>query len=245
VDSALKRHLPRSAQTIDRRGFLNLLSSSAILTAVPALPVDPPGLAGPSSRSRISLNGEWEHRVNGKFYEAITVPSSRRPSGFYSLNRQFVLPRFDRGDRAFVHFEAITYWGRVSLNGQKLGTMGPYIPYEFEFTTVANEGANEIAVAMADLLPFADGTAKPEIAMGIHPGSFFLLAIGRRPSSATRVNRCGPGGGDSDSSGVYSTSHSGASYFSGGLPLERSPRRASGYLHFAIRQRKNSKAADS
>lgn len=114
MDSALKRHLPRSAQTIDRRGFLNILSSSAILTAVPVLPVDPPGLAGPSSRSRISLNGEWEHRVDGKFYETITVPSSRRPSGFYSLNRQFVLPRFGRGDRAFVHFEAITCWGRVS-----------------------------------------------------------------------------------------------------------------------------------
>jgi hypothetical protein len=45
VDSALKRHLARSAQTIDRRGFLNIPSSSAILTAVPALPVDPPGLA--------------------------------------------------------------------------------------------------------------------------------------------------------------------------------------------------------
>lgn len=55
VNSALKRYLPRGAQTIDRRGFLNILSSSAILTAVPALPVDPPGLAGPSSRSRISL----------------------------------------------------------------------------------------------------------------------------------------------------------------------------------------------
>jgi len=170
VDSALKRHLPRSAQAIDRRGFLNILSNSAILTALPTLPVDTPGLGGPSSRSRISLNGEWEHRVSGKFYETITVPSSRRPSGFYSLNRQFLLPRFGRGDRAFVHFEAITYWGRVSVNGRNLGTMGPYIPYEFEFTSVAKEGANEIAVAMADLLPFADGTAKSEIAMGIHPG---------------------------------------------------------------------------
>src|SRR5271169_5145107 len=155
---------------IDRRGFLNLLSTSAILTAVPALPAGRPGLPGPSSRSRISLNGEWEHRVDGKFYDTITVPSSRRPSGFYSLNRRFVLPRLGRGDRAFVHFEAVTYWGRVSLNGRTLGTMGPYVPYEFEFTAVAKEGANEIAVAMADLLPFADGTAKAEIGLGIHSG---------------------------------------------------------------------------
>ena len=170
MDPPVRRYLHGVAQTIDRRGFLNLLSSSAILRAVPALPTGRPGLLGQNSRSRILLNGEWEHRVDGKLYDTITVPSSRRPSGFYSLNRQFVLPRFGPGDRAFVHFEAITYWGRVSLNGQILGTMGPYVPYEFEFTAVAMEGTNEITVAMADLRPFADGTAKAEIDLGIHAG---------------------------------------------------------------------------
>jgi hypothetical protein len=155
---------------IDRRSFLNTLSASAILPAIPAVAASPSELAGPNSCSRIPLNGEWEYRVDGKFYSPITVPSSLHPSGFYSLNRRFGLPHLGRGDRAFIHFEAITYWGRVSINGLKLGDMGPYIPREFEFTSVAKEGENEIEVAMADLVAFANGTAKAEIGFGIHPG---------------------------------------------------------------------------
>lgn len=169
MDSDAKRDLPCSAQTIDRRDFLNTLSASAILTAIPVA-ANSAGLPAPSSRSRISLNGEWEHHVDGKFYDTATVPSSRRPSGSYSLHRRFVLPQLHRGDRAFVHFEAITYWGRVSLNGKILGTMGPYVPFEFEFTEAAKIGANEIAVEIADLVPFADGTAKAEIELGVHTG---------------------------------------------------------------------------
>jgi hypothetical protein len=154
---------------MDRRSFINTLSASAILTAAPAI-ASTPGPAVPASRSRISLNGEWEHFVDGKRYDTAIVPSSRRPSGFYNLHRRLELPRLDRGERVFVHFEAITYWGRVSMNGQTLGTMGPYVPYEFEFTAVAKEGANEIRVEMADLVPFADGTAKAEIGLGVHSG---------------------------------------------------------------------------
>jgi beta-glucuronidase len=169
VDSDVKRDSLCCAQTIDRRNFLNTLSASAILTAIPAA-VNPAGVSSPSSRPCIPLKGDWEHHVDGKFYDTAKVPSSRRPSGFYSLNRQFVLPQLGRGDRAFVHFEAIAYWGRVSLNGRTLGTMGPYVPFEFEFTEAAKVGANEIAVEIADLVPFADGTAKAEIELGIHSG---------------------------------------------------------------------------
>jgi hypothetical protein len=38
------------------------------------------------------------------------------------------------------------------VNGQTLGTMGPYVPYEFEITAAAKEGANEIQVEIADLV---------------------------------------------------------------------------------------------
>ena len=154
---------------MDRRSFLNTLSASALMAAVPAIP-STPGQVVPASRSRISLNGEWEHLVDGKLYDTATVPSSRRPSGFYSLHRRLELPRLGQGDRAFIHFEAVTYWARVSVNGRTLGTMGPYVPYEFEFTAPAKEGTNEIQVEIADLVPFADGTAKSEIALGVHPG---------------------------------------------------------------------------
>lgn len=154
---------------MDRRSFLNTLSASALLTAVPALG-SAPGQPVPASRLRISLNGEWDHLVDGKLYDTAIVPSSRRPSGFYSLHRRLELPRLARGERAFIHFEAVTYWARVSVNGQTLGNMGPYVPYEFEFTAAAKEGANQIQVEIADLVAFADGTAKSEIALGVHPG---------------------------------------------------------------------------
>ena len=169
MDFDLKRDSQCCAQTIDRRNFLNTLSASAILTAIPAA-VSPAGVSTPSLRPRIVLNGEWEHHVDGRFYGTAKVPSSRRPSGFYSLKRQFVLPQLRRGDRAFVHFEAIAFWGRGSLNGRTLGTMGPYVPFEFELTQAARAGVNEIAVEIADLVPFADGTAKAEIELGIHSG---------------------------------------------------------------------------
>jgi hypothetical protein len=73
-------------------------------------------------------------------------------------------------ERAILHFDGITYHGRVFVNGEELGTMGPYIPYEFEFTKQAKEGRNSVEVAIADLRPEASGAGKDEIALGVNPG---------------------------------------------------------------------------
>jgi hypothetical protein len=154
---------------IDRRKFINTLGASVFLGGVPPIAASA-GEPPPNSRLRLSLNGEWEQRIDGKFYRRAIVPSSCRPSGIYRLNRRFALPRVGPGDRIFVHFEGITYWGQVSINGKKLGAMDPYIPHEFEVTEAAKDGDNEIEVLIADLVPLADGTAKAQIEFGIHPG---------------------------------------------------------------------------
>ena len=86
------------------------------------------------------------------------------------MARKVILPPHIHGQRIFLHFEAITYWGRVNFNGKQLGTMGPYVPYEFEVTAFAHEGENAIQVEIADLVPFKDGTASSEIALGVNPG---------------------------------------------------------------------------
>jgi hypothetical protein len=86
------------------------------------------------------------------------------------LKREFLLPVLSGTERAILHFEAITYHGRVFVNGAELGTMGPYIPYEFEFTKQAKEGRNGIEVAIADLCPEPGGAGKDEIALGVNPG---------------------------------------------------------------------------
>ena len=98
------------------------------------------------------------------------MPSSQHPLGFYHLQREFLLPALANRQRAIVHFEAITYHGRVFINGAELGTMGPYLPYEFDFTAHAKEGKNQIDVAIADLQPDLTGAGKDEVALGVNPG---------------------------------------------------------------------------
>jgi len=155
---------------IDRRSFLSRLGASAVLVGVPAALASQSDPISQGSRTRIPLNGEWEMRLDGVPYDTVTVPSSRRPSGYYSLNRNLVIPRLGPGQRSFVRFEAVCYWGRVTVNGKVLGTMGPYVPYEFEFTDVAKEGKNDLQVEIADLAPLPDGSGTAEVKLGIHRG---------------------------------------------------------------------------
>jgi hypothetical protein len=100
----------------------------------------------------------------------IPVPSSQRPLGFYHLRREFLLPALSGRERAAVHFDAITYFGRVFVNGTELGTMGPYIPCEFDITAQAKKGKNQIDVVIADLTPDPTGAGKDEIALGVNRG---------------------------------------------------------------------------
>ena len=129
-----------------------------------------PGEPRARSRARVDLNGTWERLVQQAHYDFISVPSSNRPIGQSELKREFTLPKLAPGTRAFVHFEAINYYGRVSVNGAALGAMGPYTPYEFEFTPLAKEGANSVVLDLADLVPFADGSGTDAIALGVNPG---------------------------------------------------------------------------
>jgi hypothetical protein len=155
---------------INRRGFLGTLGASAVLSAVPVLGSPSQSSTSSSSRKRISLNGEWERYVGDSLWDVVTVPSSLRPSGLYTLKRTVVLPKLGGAERAFAHFEAITYCAKLSINGKQMGVLGPYVPYQFEFTDNAREGNNDLELEMADLVPFPDGTGKYEIALGVNPG---------------------------------------------------------------------------
>lgn len=154
---------------INRRGFLGTLGASAVLGAVP-VPGSETRTAGEQSRQRVSLNGDWERHVEGTPWDVITVPSSLHPLGLYSLKRTFALPQLPGNARAYIHFEAITYCGKLAVNGKPLGVLGPYVPYEFEFTDVARGGKNDVEIQIADLIPFPDGTGQAEIALGVNPG---------------------------------------------------------------------------
>ena len=122
------------------------------------------------ARSRVDLAGMWQRTVHGKILDVIEVPSSQPPLGSYQLARDFSLPVLSSQQRVFVHFDAITYHGRAFINGVELGTMFPYVPFEFEFTKQAKEGKNHVEVAIADLRPDPSGAGKDEIALGVNPG---------------------------------------------------------------------------
>jgi len=124
----------------------------------------------PASRVRIDLHGLWERRVNGQVFDAVAVPSSQRPMGFYELRRTIALPRPAPGQRAILHFDTVNYFSRVLLNDSPLGTMGPYVPYEFDITRSLRDGANTISVRIADLRPEPDGSGRHEIEFGVSPG---------------------------------------------------------------------------
>ena len=156
---------------INRRNFLFSLGASAALPALTPVSQGAHSATNPGApRARMDLNGTWERLVQQAHYDHISVPSSNRPIGQSVLRREFTLPKLAPGTRAFVHFEAITYYGRVSVNGVALGAMGPYAPHEFEFTSHVKEGTNSISLDLADLVPFADGAGTEEIALGVNPG---------------------------------------------------------------------------
>jgi hypothetical protein len=157
----------------NRRGFVRTLGASTVLPALSqALGsfASEPSESASGTRSRVDLNGQWERRIDGELYDVIQVPSSLRPSGFYQLSREFLLSELSPHQRAILHFDAITYFGRVSVNGTELGTMGPYVPYEFDCTRQSRKGNNTIQVAIADLTPDPSGGGKDELALGVNPG---------------------------------------------------------------------------
>ncbi|HMD84361.1 MAG TPA: glycoside hydrolase family 2 TIM barrel-domain containing protein [Terriglobia bacterium] len=158
---------------VNRRSFVRTLGASTVLPALShALAgfASAPSESGAATRSRLDLNGQWERRFDGELYDLVEVPSSLRPSGFYQLRREFLLPELSPHQRAMLHFEAITYFARVAVNGTELGTMGPYVPYEFDFTRQAKKGTNTVEVAIADLTTDPSGAGKDELALGVNPG---------------------------------------------------------------------------
>src|SRR5215475_8190480 len=123
-----------------------------------------------SVRPAVDLNGDWERYVRGQRVDLVRVPSSLRPCGEYSLRRSFLLPRLKANERAFVRFQAITYYGRVSVNGKPLGTTIPYVPQEFDCTAQAAEGTNTVEVLIVDAGVGPNGLGKDEAAFGTTGG---------------------------------------------------------------------------
>ena len=106
-----------------------------------------------------SLNGIWDYRAAEGPWDKRAIPYADLPVGFAECRRTFDVPDGCVGRRAFLRLEGITYEADVTLNGESLGRMFPYVPYEFEVTEKLRPVENELRVAIRDL-PASFGPAE-------------------------------------------------------------------------------------
>ena len=123
-----------------------------------------------TSRRRFDLGGQWTRFVNGEPWDAVTVPSSLRPSGSYVLKRSIWLPALGVNERAFLCFEGLTYYGKAAINSSDAGEIGAYTPHEIEISRIIHNGENTVEVTIFDLVPGPKGEGKDDLAIGINPG---------------------------------------------------------------------------
>src|SRR5205814_7842652 len=109
--------------SMNRRRFLSSLSAAA---AAP-LALAEEGHAPAPARMQVSLSGTWQRYVFGVAVDTVEVPSSLRPSGYYSLTRSYVIPKPGPAQRVIAHFDAVNFRGRLFVNKTEAGTTLPYV----------------------------------------------------------------------------------------------------------------------
>lgn len=98
----------------------------------------------------ISLNGWWDWQLPGGTRQKKLVPSCYTCVGDAHYSRIFTLPVI-AGKRVILHFEGVSYCGDVTVNGQSVGQMLPYVCYDWDVTTMASQGENLVEVNVSDI----------------------------------------------------------------------------------------------
>lgn len=117
--------------------------------------------------SYFNLNGQWNYRISqtaqGEGYDGtITVPFSPEcllsgvgrvlmPEETLVYNRTFNLPEGFIKDKTFLHFGAVDYICKVTLNGVDVGGhRGGYTPFSLDVSSAVREGENTVTVSVTD-----------------------------------------------------------------------------------------------
>lgn len=122
------------------------------------------------SRQQIDLAGNWERWIRGRKWDTVVVPSSLRPSGIYTLQRNIRLPAIQSENRLFLSFDGVAYHASVRVNGQDVGQFGPYVPANLEITKAAKEGDNKVEVTICDLEQGTNTATRAAAAIGVNLG---------------------------------------------------------------------------
>ena len=120
--------------------------------------------------SYITLNGKWQYAIyrNSEKFDGyqgeILVPFSPEsllsglpegtlvtPNDVLYYHRTFTLPSEFIKSKTFIHFGAVDYACKVSINGRVVGEhTGGYTPFSFDVTDYIYSGANSIEVVVTD-----------------------------------------------------------------------------------------------
>ena len=125
----------------------------------------------------LNLNGLWDIRLGDGTEARILVPypiesalsGVMKHSDRMTYRRRFEIPKEWNGRHVLLHFGAVDWETKVSVNGKELGVhRGGYDPFSFDITdALKSEGPQEITVEVFD--PTNDG-GQPRGKQTLHPG---------------------------------------------------------------------------
>lgn len=127
------------------------------------------------------LHGRWLRSVGGRAIDTVPVPGSYLPVGECMLEYTFDCPWDADADagRYFLCTEGVLSRAEFSVNGQPVGTAGPWVPYRFELPKGALRRRNTASATVSDI----QEEFGPTPGRLIEAGLFRDLYIERRPAA--------------------------------------------------------------
>jgi Glycosyl hydrolases family 2, sugar binding domain/Glycosyl hydrolases family 2, TIM barrel domain/Glycosyl hydrolases family 2 len=121
----------------------------------------------PEGRGQILVPFPFESALSG-------VAKPLDPAATLTYRRSFTLPRDWSGQNVLLHFGAVDWKAKVSVNGQQVGEhTGGYDPFFFDITKALRDGPNEIMVEVADP---TDSAAQPIGKQRLKPESIWYTS---------------------------------------------------------------------
>ena len=101
--------------------------------------------------ARQTLHGYWQRTIAGRGIDYVPVPGSYRPVGECVLEFAFDWTEGAAAERVFLVTEGVMANAEFTLNGQVLGTAGPWTPYRFEIPSGLLRARNVVTARLQDI----------------------------------------------------------------------------------------------
>ena len=136
----------------------------------------------PPTSTRFALHGDWQRSIAGRVIDFVPVPGSFRPLGECTLEFAFDHPWPDApgAERLFLVSEGVMAHAEFSMNGEALGSAGPFATYRFAVpTTLLRVRGNVLSVRIRDIVESFGTTPGRRFDAGLNRDIF----LERRPAA--------------------------------------------------------------